>query len=206
MTTLAHLPRYSARCLLADPPWHHQNWSDKGDTRISAKRHYCVMRLGDIAELPVRELCDIDCWLFLWAIGSMLLQAIYVMEQWGFRYSSIAFTWVKLNPSGRGFFMGGGKTTRKNVELCLLGRRGTPAINDHGVRELIVAPVREHSRKPDEQYERIERFCDGPYVELFARQRRSGWRAWGDQLPRARRNRAMTETATPAKPGKPRRP
>jgi N6-adenosine-specific RNA methylase IME4 len=182
MIPLSGFPRHQFRCVLADPPWTHENWSDKGNTRISAKRIYPVMALGDIAALPVRSVCDIDCWLFLWAVGSMLPQALYIMRAWGFVYSSVGFTWAKLNRSGRGYFMGGGKTTRKNAEWCLLGRRGSPAINNHGVAELIVAPVREHSRKPDEQYERIERFCDGPRLELFARGRcRAGWRCWGNE-------------------------
>jgi N6-adenosine-specific RNA methylase IME4 len=78
--------------------------------------------------------------------------------------------------------MGNGFTTRKNAELCLLGRRGKPRRNSKGVRELIVSPRRKHSQKPDEQYARIEHFCSGPYLELFARQRRPGWTAWGDEL------------------------
>ncbi len=74
------------------------------------------------------------------------------------------------------------KTTRANIELCWLGRRGNPIRLDKGVRELIVAPRREHSRKPDEVFERIERYCAGPYLDLFARQRRPGWTVWGDQV------------------------
>jgi N6-adenosine-specific RNA methylase IME4 len=80
------------------------------------------------------------------------------------------------------FHMGIGFTTRKNVELCLLGRNGNPRIHAHDVRELIVAPVREHCRKPDEQYERIERLCAGPCLELFARNRRPGWVSCGDEV------------------------
>jgi N6-adenosine-specific RNA methylase IME4 len=71
--------------------------------------------------------------------------------------------------------MGLGHTTRANVELCWLARRGNPHRLDMGVRELIVAPARQHSRKPDETYQRIEQFCAGPYVELFARQQWPGW-------------------------------
>jgi N6-adenosine-specific RNA methylase IME4 len=75
-----------------------------------------------------------------------------------------------------------GMTTRKGAEICLLGKRGNPRIRAHDVRELIVAPRREHSQKPDEQYERIERLVDGPYAELFARQRRPGWISLGDEI------------------------
>jgi N6-adenosine-specific RNA methylase IME4 len=104
------------------------------------------------------------------------------MNAWGFRFSGSGFVWPKLNPKGQGFAFGGGFTTRKSTEVCWLGRRGRPRRNAKDVRELIIAPRRQHSRKPDETYGRIERFCDGPYVELFARQRWPGWLAWGDQV------------------------
>jgi N6-adenosine-specific RNA methylase IME4 len=92
--------------------------------------------------------------------------------------------WVKTNKKKPGFFMGAGYTTRKNVEISWLGRRGNPRRLSKSVRELIIAPRREHSRKPDEVYGRIEQFCAGPYVELFARQQRPGWLVWGDQVDR----------------------
>ena len=79
-------------------------------------------------------------------------------------------------------FHGGWLPTRKNVEISWLGRRGKPKRLSTSLRELIIAPRREHSRKPDEQYQRIEQFCAGPYVELFARTRRAGWHQWGDEL------------------------
>jgi N6-adenosine-specific RNA methylase IME4 len=118
-----------------------------------------------------------DSFLFLWVTTPQLPDAFPIMAAWGFRYSGTAFVWAKLNPRG-------GYGTRKNVELCLRGRRGQPARRDRGVRELFVAPRREHSRKPDEQYERIERLCTGPYLELFARQRRPGWTSIGDEADR----------------------
>jgi N6-adenosine-specific RNA methylase IME4 len=85
--------------------------------------------------------------------------------------------------SADGFCTGLGKTTRKGaVEDCWLAKRGKPPIKAHDVRELIVSSRREHSRKPDEQYGRIERLVDGPYLEMFARQARPGWIAWGDEV------------------------
>ena len=123
-----------------------------------------------------------DCWLFLWTTTPLLPVAMEVIAAWGFSYSGTAFVWAELNPSGIGFHTGMGFTTRKNVELCLLGKRGSPRILAHDVRELIVTPRREHSRKPDEQYARIERFCAGPYLELWARQRRPEWTSVGDEV------------------------
>jgi N6-adenosine-specific RNA methylase IME4 len=172
-----------AGAILADPAWSFAVRSPKGEGR-SASRHYGVMPLEAIAAWPVAEWAAPDAWLFLWTTTPMLPQALQVMGAWGFVYSGTAFAWVKLNPSGNGFHLGLGFTTRKNIELCLLGRRGRPPIRAHDVRELIVAPRREHSRKPDEQYERIERLCRGPYLELFARQQWPGWVAVGDEVGR----------------------
>lgn len=142
------------------------------------------MSIETISALPISQWAAEDAWLFLWATTPMLPQALQVMSAWGFSYSGNAFAWVKLNPSGVGFHTGLGFTTRKNIELCILGKRGKPRIAAHDVRELIVAPRREHSRKPDAQYERIERLCRGPYLEVFARQQWSGWCAIGDEIER----------------------
>src|SRR5262245_22819431 len=174
------LPRGHFGAVLADPPWKYVTYSERGQGR-SASRHYEVMMFEEIATLPVRDLAAPDAWLFLWVPSPHLPFGFQLIERWGFRYSGKAFAWAKQNPSGVGWHMGTGFTTRKNSEDCLLGRRGRPPIKAQDVRELIVAPRRKHSQKPDEQYARIERLVDGPYVELFARQRRSGWHYWGNE-------------------------
>jgi N6-adenosine-specific RNA methylase IME4 len=137
------------------------------------------MALDEIVALPVRELAADDRWLFLWAPACFLPQALELMEAWGFKYSSSAFRWLKQNKSKPTFWTSLGHTTRKSVEDCWLGRRGSPRRNASDVGELIVAPRREHSRKPDE---RIQRFCSGPYLELFARARHPGFDARGDEV------------------------
>lgn len=186
---LALRPDGGFRCILADPPWRYATFSAKGRARC-ADRHYRVMAADEIAALPVQAAAHRDCHLFLWTSTPNLPQALKVMAAWGFRYSALAFCWVKLRPRENGamfyagrdsFHFGMGHTTRHNVELCLLGRRGRPGRLRKDVRELIVAPVREHSRKPDEAHERIEAYCTGPRLELFARARRNGWTAWGDE-------------------------
>jgi N6-adenosine-specific RNA methylase IME4 len=144
------------------------------------------MMFETIATLPVSKIAASDAWLFLWVPSPHLPVGLQLIERWGFRYSGKAFAWAKQNPSGVGWHMGTGFTTRKNTEDCLLGRRGKPPIKARDVRELIVAPRREHSQKPDEQYERIERLVAGPYVELFARTQRPGWFSWGDQVDKFR--------------------
>lgn len=186
------LPEHNARVLLADPPWKFKTFSaDPGDRAPD----YKTMTIEEIMALPVNELCWKDCWLFLWTSGPFLDFARQAMKAWGFKYSTIAFTWVKLRehinlndaPANLSvtrpglFHRGLGKTTRKNTELCLLGRLGSPPITQGGADELIVSAVREHSRKPDETHDRIEALAGGPYVELFARQSRPGWTTWGNQ-------------------------
>jgi len=173
---LAGLTRGHFGAILADPPWKYVTYSER-----SASRHYKVMTFEEIATLPVRDVAAPDAWLFLWVPGPHLPFGLQLMERWGFRYSGKAFAWAKQNPSGVGWHMGTGFTTRKNTEDCLLGRRGRPPIKAHDVRELIVAPRRKHSQKPDEQYALIERLVDGPYVELFARQHRRNWHCWGNE-------------------------
>lgn len=192
------LPRNHFGAILADPPWHFRartalqvgNWTSRRD----AEKHYEVMGVDDIAALPVKSLADSDAHLFLWTTGPCLPQAFDVLASWGFRYSAVAFTWVKLKRSynsaqlrvlptaASDLHTGLGLTTRKNAEFVLLGRRGSARRVAKDVREIILSPVREHSRKPDEIYPRIERYCRGPYLELFARQKRPGWTAWGNEI------------------------
>ncbi len=140
------------------------------------------MSIDQLAALPVANIAADDAFLFLWIPLRSVLVIEPLMSAWDFQFAGSAFVWAKLNPKGVGFAMGGGYGTRKNAEVCWLGRRGSPKRKSKAVRELIVAPRREHSRKPDEIYERIEALCDGPRIELFARQRWPGWHAWGDQV------------------------
>src|SRR6185312_15612435 len=146
------------------------------------------MSMEDLAALPVAELAASDAALFLWITGPFLAIGAHLplMRAWGFKPSGMGFVWIKLNPRAASLFflsddvaLGGGFTTRKNAEFCLIGRRGRSVRRQADVREVIIAPRREHSRKPDEIRDRIERYCAGPYVELFARQSRPGWSTWG---------------------------
>lgn len=190
------LDRYGA--IMADPPWHFRartalhvgNWTSRRD----AEKHYSVMGIDDICALPIKAVAASDAHLFLWTTGPCLRQAFEVIEAWGFRYSAVAFTWVKLKRSHNhlqfrflptaesDLHVGLGLTTRKNAEFCLLGRRGNAHRNAKDVREIILAPVREHSRKPDEAFARVERYCDGPYLDLFSRLPRAGWDSFGNEI------------------------
>jgi N6-adenosine-specific RNA methylase IME4 len=175
------LPRIIAGAILADPAIPFDTWSDKGEAR-TPQAHYKCEAFAKLAAIPVASVAASDCFLFCWFPLRSVFLIGPLMDAWGFTFSGSAFVWAKQNPSGVGWHMGTGYGTRKNAEVCWLGRRGKPQRKSAGVRELIVAPRREHSRKPDEIYSRIETFCDGPYLELNARQRWPGWICVGDEV------------------------
>lgn len=174
-------PVFKYKAIYADPPWRFKNYSEKGEAR-SASSHYNCMSLNDIKALPVQFCADDDCVLFLWATFPLLQEALDVIKAWGFTYKTAAFTWAKRNKKAESFFMGLGYWTRSNAEICLLATRGKPERKAKDVRQLCTDHIREHSRKPDEIYERIERLVDGPYIELFSRNNREGWDAWGNEV------------------------
>ncbi len=169
--------------IYADPPWHFRVRSQKGESR-SAKRHYPVMSLHDIAALPISKVAAKNAALLMWAIDPMLDVAFDVIKTWGFRFKTVGFYWVKENVKSAGFFTGLGYYTRANPEQCLLATRGAGLKrNDTSVRRLIVAPRGRHSEKPSEAYNRIERlFGEVRRIELFARNRRAGWDVFGNQV------------------------
>ena len=180
-------PQSEYRVIYADPPWSFATYSDKGKGR-SAQAHYDCLGMDDLCKIPVREWAARNCALFLWTTDPLLPQALKLIEAWGFTYKTVGFYWAKLNRSAPGkrfaeedFFTGLGFWTRANVEQCLLATRGKPKRKAKDVRRLVIAPRREHSRKPEEVYQRIERLLSGPYLELFARGTRPGWDSWGDQ-------------------------
>lgn len=174
------------RVIYADPPWRYRTYTEAPNRR-SAKHHYPTMSLEEIKALPVRQVAARDCHLFLWTTWPHLPQALEVMAAWGFKYSSNAFTWAKVRRAAadvlfmtrEDFPMLLGRTTRKNTELCLLGRRGSPRRLAGDIPELVISPLREHSRKPDEIRDLIRRYAEGPYLEMFSRRSAPGWDAWG---------------------------
>lgn len=176
------LPRQHFGVVLADPPWRFRTWNKATAVKRRASAlqdeavHYNTMTIEDIAALPVADLAADNCCLFLWISWPLLSDALHTIDRWGFNYKTCAFSWVKTNG-----FMGMGYWTRANSEVCLLATRGKPKRLNADVRQAILEPRREHSRKPD-IHERIERLVAGPYLELFARECRPGWHAWGDQV------------------------
>lgn len=172
--------KYAA--ILADPPWAFACWSGPAIPSRTSDSHYSTMPIGDIAALPVADLAADDCTLFLWATWPLLPEALQVIDAWGFTYKTEAFSYVKVLPENpRKPKLGLGYWTRANTEPCLLATRGNPKRLHADVGQVIAAPIREHSRKPDETHSRIERLVAGPYLELFARQSRPGWTTWGNE-------------------------
>ena len=140
------------------------------------------MTLRAIKALPVGALAHPDgCALVMWATAPMLPDAIETVEAWGFTFKS-AGAWAKRSSTGAKWAFGTGYCFRSAAEFFLLATRGKPRQQVRNVRNLIVAPVREHSRKPAAMYAACEALWAGPRIELFARQRREGWAAWGDQV------------------------
>lgn len=175
-------PGYST--VLADPPWPE---SGGGKVKRGADRHYPLMRIDDIAKLPVRDIARPDAHLYLWATNNHLPGALEVMRAWGFRYVTNV-CWGKVSATGV-VQQGLGQYFRGAHELLLFGVRGKVPYRTlpDGKRAqhptLVLAPRGEHSRKPDVFHEVIEKVSPGPYVELFARRARPGWAVWGNQAP-----------------------
>lgn len=172
--------------LLVDPPWNFEIWGEGTDRNVTSK--YPTMSTEDICALPVGELTADNAVLFMWGVWPRLPDALQVVQSWGFTYKTAAFCWMKANCSQLDLFrddadvqIGMGYWARASSEYCLLATKGRPERLDMGVPQGIIEPRREHSRKPDCVYERIERLVAGPYLELFARTRRPGWAAWGNE-------------------------
>lgn len=168
--------------IYADPPWKYRAFSKK-ETRGSAESHYPTMKLEDIKALPVADLADKDCALFLWVTLPCLIEGLEILKAWGFTYKTTAFVWIKQNRKADTLFLGMGFWTRSNAEICLLGTKGRPKRMDATIRQVVVSHVEEHSKKPQEVRDRIIRLLgDVPRVELFARGKTEGFDVWGNEV------------------------
>jgi N6-adenosine-specific RNA methylase IME4 len=165
----ANFPR-AFPTILADPPWDVLQRGGRG-----AHRHYPLMSVDAIAALPVGRLASSDAHLWLWVTNATLFAGQAVMEAWGFTYRS-CLTWVK---PGLGL---GSSYLRNNTEHLLFGTKGRAPILFRSQPTWLFAAKQDHSHKPEEQYAVIERCSPGPYLELFARRKRSGWQVWGNEV------------------------
>lgn len=173
----AGMPRNHFGAIVADPPWHFKSFDGKKGVPTQGADPYDTMSLADLKALPVGDIAAKDCVLLMWTVSHLQDEASDVARAWGFTPKSVGFIWDKQR-------VGMGYWVRQEAEICKLFTRGKPKRLNADVRQMIRAPRREHSRKPDDQYERTERLTAGPYLEMFARQTWPGWTAWGNQVDR----------------------
>jgi N6-adenosine-specific RNA methylase IME4 len=182
------LSGFRARFIGMDPQWHFITRSAAGEGR-NANVHYKTEEVDKIKAIPVGDLAADGCALGMWMVDWCPQDALDLIAHYGFTHITTLYTWIKTNGEGAldlwspsTWHFGMGYWTRANPEDCWLATKGKPKRLHADVRQLIVAPLMEHSRKPDEWLARSERLVEGPYLELNARRPRPGWISWGDEL------------------------
>ena len=174
------LPKKKYKIIYADPPWSYKDKALAGNRGACCK--YPVMNIEDIKNLPVKDIADDDCILFLWVTFPKLNECFEVIKNWGFEYKTNAFTWVKKYRNGDNF-MGMGRWTRANAEVCLLATKGKPKRINAGIRQNIESVPEKHSKKPNIVRDKIVELCgDLPRIELFARNQTDKWDSWGNEV------------------------
>ncbi|WP_441256254.1 MT-A70 family methyltransferase [Bradyrhizobium sp. 482_C4_N1_1] len=185
------LVAYSYDLIVIDPPWPFKTWSPAGEGK-SASQHYRLMTLAEIGALPVRGLLKANAVVLLWTTGAMLAQAVAVMEAWGVTFKT-ELAWRKVTRNGK-VRMGCGYWARSMHEPILLGTVGKPS--KITLPSCFDGLAREHSRKPDEFYELITTKTPGlRRADVFAREKREGWDAWGDEVEKFPPTRSASEKA-----------
>jgi N6-adenosine-specific RNA methylase IME4 len=166
--------------IYADPPW---TYKEDHTTNKRSTQKFKVQSKRWLDNLPISSITDKDCALFLWMTMPMLNVCWDLIENWGFKYKTVAFTWVKKNKIKQNYFWGMGRWTRANAELCLLCTKDKPKRISASVHSIIDTPIGKHSQKPTEIRERIVKLLgDIPRIELFAREKVVGWDCWGDEI------------------------
>jgi N6-adenosine-specific RNA methylase IME4 len=181
--------------ILIDPPWRFANRTGKMAPEHKRLHRYPTMSFDEIASLPVARHALPKSHLYLWCPNALLLEALQIMKGWGFTYKT-NIVWYKTRKDGGPDGRGVGFYFRNVTELLLFGTRGKLRTLGPGRRQvnIIVSRKQEHSWKPEEAYRVIEECSSGPYLELFARQRRTGWESWGDQAETYEANRPIIAT------------
>ena len=176
-------PDKKYKVLYADPPWRFSNRRTGGSLKSGSATHYELLSVQDICNLPVQDIADDDCVLFMWWVAAMPEEALRVVKAWGFNLKTMTgFNWVKRTQRGKLDF-GMGFWTRAGSEMCLIATKGKPRKASSSVRSVLISKKRQHSQKPDEVRERIEELCGNvPRIELFARRKVDEWDSWGLEL------------------------
>lgn len=177
MTCSVLFPDKKYKVIYADPPWKYDNEHTGRNLDSGASDKYQVLSVEEICALPVQNIADKECVLFLWVTVPFLEDGFKVLKAWNFKYKTAIF-WRKIMSLGMGYWF------RGQVEVCLLGVRGNVKAFRSQRPNFIQSKIGHHSKKPYEMYGIIESLELGPKIELFARHKRVGWDAWGNQLPR----------------------
>ena len=165
--------------IYSDPAWNYENWGEGASRNVKEK--YKTMSMEEIWKLPVKNIADENCILFIWVTFPNLQEGLDVIKAWGFTYKTLGFSWLKLNKKNGKLFFGIGHYTKSNCEVCLIGVKGKPKIIDDTISSAIISPRQEHSKKPNIIRDKIVQLCgDLPRIELFARQKIPKWDCWGD--------------------------
>lgn len=169
--------------VLVDPPWRFMNRTGKVAPEHSRLRRYSTLTTEEIASIPIREIVAEKSHLYLWCPNALLPDGLQVMQAWGFTYKT-NLVWYKVRKDGGPDGRGVGFYFRNVTENLLFGVRGKLRTLQPGRRQvnIVISRKREHSRKPDETYKIIERCSPAPFLELFAREKTSGWTQWGDEI------------------------
>lgn len=169
--------------ILVDPPWRFLNRTGKVGPEHKRLHRYETMPFEEIAKLPIEKLALPQSHLYLWSPNALLLEALNIMKAWGFVYKT-NIVWYKVRKDGGPDGRGVGFYFRNVTELLLFGVKGKLRTFQPGRTQvnIVITQKREHSRKPDEVYDIIQKCSPGPYLELFARQRVNGWTQWGNEV------------------------
>ena len=189
--------------IYADPPWHYNNSSfvllkgeegkgghwqgkkkDNKGTNNDKEKLYPTLSIDELKALPIKEIADKDCALFMWTTDTHLPHTFEILKAWGFKYSCIAFVWEKQTNKGNPVNMLA-PWTLKSYEICLLATRGTMGKyrKDKTIRQMVKSERIRHSQKPQQVADRIvSMFPDCPRIELFARDAKPGWDVWGNEI------------------------
>lgn len=180
-TELDTMKKY--QIIYADPPWEYRNYNYETAKR-GARKEYPLMSIEQLKKMPINDISDSNCALFMWVTYPLLKEGIELIQAWGFEYKTVAFVWIKRKKNDCGFFFGMGNWTRSNSEIVLLGLKGKPKRINASISQLVFNPLNKHSRKPPEIRDKIvELMGDIPRIELFARTHpKGGWDVWGNEV------------------------
>lgn len=165
--------------IYADPAWSYWEGGEKNQSL-----HYQTMGIEEIKNLPVSNISDDNCILFLWVTFPILKEAFDVIQSWGFKYSTCGFVWVKKNKNADSYFFGNGAWTRANSELCLIATKGSIMRMDASISQVLDDRIMEHSQKPQRVRQLITKLVgELPRIELFSRNENTdGWFNWGNKI------------------------